>query len=145
MSLSLPCHIEACNSHRPFAFSCVTTYLFPTSFPMHNTHHPLPFFIILTTQVPPTNSPYQFPILCANLRPQPYIFPIPINMHIWDLSPSITPTPTVVHDPTPQPTLISQPWTQFPPITSYISRKPPLLQLCFQLLFNYKHSRKLHI
>jgi len=30
-------------------------------------------------------------------------------------------------------------------VTNYTSRKPPLLRLHFQLLFNYKPSKKLHI
>ncbi len=32
-----------------------------------------------------------------------------------------------------------------PCVNQFINRKRPLLQLCFQLLFNYKQSWKLHI
>ncbi len=115
----------------------MTTYLFPTSFPMHNTHHPSPSPIILTTEVPPTNSPYRPQVLCANLRPRPYTFPT-LSICTYGTFPlSITPTPIIVHDQTPQPTPILKPCTQLPPITSYPTCG---CQFTLQGLAHHQHS-----
>jgi hypothetical protein len=93
MSPSSPCHTKFYSYHHSFIFSHATTNLFSTSSPMHTTHHLLPPPIILTTQVPPMNSPYWPPSLHVNLRSQPYTFPIPIN------NTHVGPFPHLLHQP----------------------------------------------
>jgi hypothetical protein len=80
MSPNSSCHTKFHRCHRSFVFSRSTTNLFSTSSPMHTTHHPLLPPITLTTQAPPMNSPYRPPTLHANLRSQPYTYPIPTNI-----------------------------------------------------------------
>lgn len=84
LSSSSSCHTKFHNYPHSFVFSCPTTNLFSTSSPMHISHHLFLPPITLITQVSPMNSPYQPPALHANLRSQPYTFPIPINnTHVW--------------------------------------------------------------
>jgi hypothetical protein len=79
MSPSSPCHTKFHSYHHSFLFSHATTNLFSTSFPIHTTHYPLFPPITLTTEAPLMNFPYWSPTLHANLKSQPYTFPIPIN------------------------------------------------------------------
>jgi hypothetical protein len=118
MSLDSSCFIQPCNSHRPFVFSHTTTTPFFTPFLMQTMHHPPTPHTISTNHTRPTNSPYQPPNLCVNVKPQP-TFLIPLNnAHVGPFPPSILLALIVAHDQTPQSTPILPTHPQPPPRAS---------------------------
>jgi hypothetical protein len=68
--------------------------------PISHVNHTFPTISppILRNHTPPINSPYWPLVFCVNVKPQPYIFPNPLNhAHVGPFSPSTLPALLVAH------------------------------------------------